>query len=56
MDMAAINAEIEILKVKIVYRRKLIIFQNLRSEDVGEESEFYIFIGEKVLSIFRKRA
>jgi hypothetical protein len=54
--MAAINDEIEILKIKIVYRRKLIILQNLRSEDAGDKSEFYIFIGEKISSVFRKRA
>jgi hypothetical protein len=56
MDMAAINAEIEILKIKIVYRRKLVILQNLRSENVNDKSEFYVFIGGKILSVFRKRA
>jgi hypothetical protein len=54
--MAAINTEIEILKTKIAYRRKLVIFQSLRSEDAGDKSEFYIFIGGKIPSVFRKRA
>jgi hypothetical protein len=53
--MAAINAEIEILKIKIVHQRKLIILQSLRSEDASEKSEFYVSIGEKILSVFRKR-
>jgi hypothetical protein len=56
IDMAIINTKIKILKIKIVYRRKLVIFQNLRNENVDEKSEFYIFIGEEILSVFRKRA
>jgi hypothetical protein len=56
MDIAVIDTEIEILKIKIVYRRKLIILQNLRSEDAGDKSEFYIFIGEEIPFVFRKRA
>jgi hypothetical protein len=56
MDMAAIDAEIEILKIKIAHRRKLTIFQNLRSEDAGDKFKFYIFIGGKIPSVFRKRA
>jgi hypothetical protein len=47
MDIPIIDAEIEILKIKIAYRRKLTIFQSLRSENAGEKSEFYIFIGKK---------
>jgi hypothetical protein len=54
--MTAINAEIEILKIKIVYRRKLVILQSLRSEDAGDKSEFYIFIGGEIPFVFRKRA
>jgi hypothetical protein len=54
--MTAINTKIEILKIKIVYRRKLIILQNLRSKDAGDKSEFYIFIGEKISSVSRKQA
>jgi hypothetical protein len=56
MDMTAINAEIEILKIKIAYRRKLAILQNLRSEDAGDKSKFYVSIGGEVSSVFRKRA
>jgi hypothetical protein len=56
MDMAAIDAEIEILKVKIAYRRKLTILQSLRSENVDEKPEFYVFIGGEILFVFRKRA
>jgi hypothetical protein len=56
MDMAAINTEIEILKIKIVYRRKLAILQNLRSKNAGDKPEFYIFIEREISSIFRKRA
>jgi hypothetical protein len=55
MNIAAINTEIEILKIKIAYRRKLIILQNLRNEDADDESEFYVSIGRKTLSVFRKR-
>jgi hypothetical protein len=56
MDITTINAEIEILKTKIAYRRKLIIFQNLRNEDAGDKSKFYVFIGGEIPSISRKRA
>jgi hypothetical protein len=56
MDMTAIDAKIEILKAKIAYRRKLAIFQNLRSEDAGDKPEFYIFIAREILSVLRKRA
>jgi hypothetical protein len=56
MDITTINTEIEILKIKIAYRRILAIFQSLRSEDAGDKSKFYIFIGEKALSVFKKRA
>jgi hypothetical protein len=56
MNIAVINTEIEILKIKIVYRRKLAILQNLRSENADEKSEFYISIGEEISSVFRKRA
>jgi hypothetical protein len=56
MNITAINAKIEILKIKIAYRRKLIIFQNLRSEDAGDKFEFYVFIGGKISFVFRKRA
>jgi hypothetical protein len=55
MDMTAINTEIEILKTKIVYRRKLAILQNLRNEDAGDKSEFYIFIEGKIPSVSKKR-
>jgi hypothetical protein len=54
--MTTINAEIEILKTKIAYRRKLIILQSLRSEDAGDKSEFYVFIGKEIPSVSRKRA
>jgi hypothetical protein len=56
IDMTTINAEIEILKIKIAYRRKLAILQNLRSEDAGDKSEFYVFIGGETLFVSRKRA
>jgi hypothetical protein len=56
IDIATIDTEIEILKIKIVYRQKLAILQNLRSEDANDKSEFYIFIGKEILSVFRKRA
>jgi hypothetical protein len=56
MNMTVIDVEIEILKAKIAYRRKLAIFQSLRSEDAGDKFEFYIFIGGEVPSVFRKRA
>jgi hypothetical protein len=54
--MTAIDTKIEILKIKIVYRRKLVILQNLRSEDAGDKSEFYVFIGKEIPSVSRKRA
>jgi hypothetical protein len=37
MDMAAINTEIEILKIKIIYWRKITILQSLRRENSGEK-------------------
>jgi hypothetical protein len=44
INIAAINTEIEILKTKFVYRRKVIILQNLRRENAGEKPKFYITI------------
>jgi hypothetical protein len=44
IDMATIDTEFEILKLKIAYRRKVAIFQNLRRKNAGEEFEFYIII------------
>jgi hypothetical protein len=54
--MAAINAEIEFLKIKIAYLRKLVIFQYLRSENANDKFKFYVFIEEEIPFIFRKRA
>jgi hypothetical protein len=54
--MTTIDAEIEILKIKIAHPRKLAILQNLRSEDVSDESKFYIPIGGEAPSVSRKRA
>jgi hypothetical protein len=56
MNIAIIDTKIEILKIKIAYRRKLVILQNLRSEDAGDKSKFYIFIEEEIPSVFKKRA
>jgi hypothetical protein len=55
MDVTAINTKIEILKIKIVYRRKMVIFQNLRRKNTGEEPEFYIIIEKNILSVSKKR-
>jgi hypothetical protein len=52
--MAVINTDIEILKIKIAYRRKIIILQNLRRENAGEESEFYIIIEKDIPPMSRK--
>jgi hypothetical protein len=52
--MTAINAKIEILKIKIVYRRKLAILQYLRSENVREKSDFYIIIEKDIPSVSKK--
>jgi hypothetical protein len=55
MDMTAINTEIKILKIKIVYRRKVVILQNLRKKNAGEKPKFYIIIEKNILSVSRKR-
>jgi hypothetical protein len=55
MDVTAINTEIEILKIKIAYRRKMIIFQNLRRENAGEKSKFYMIIEKNILFVSKKR-
>jgi hypothetical protein len=54
--MTIINTEIEILKIKIAYRRKMAIFQSLRIENVVEKSEFYIIIEKDISPVSRKRA
>jgi hypothetical protein len=54
--MTAINTEIEILKIKIVYRRKMAILQSLRRENAGEKSKIYIDIEGDIPLISRKRA
>jgi hypothetical protein len=56
INIAIINAEIEILKIKIIYRRKIAIFQNLRRENAGEKFEFYVIIEKDIPSISKKRA
>jgi hypothetical protein len=55
MNMVIINTEIEILKIKIVYRRKITIFQKLRRKNADEKSKFYIIIEGNILSVFKKR-
>jgi hypothetical protein len=55
MNMTTINTEIGILKLKIVYRRKIIIFQNLRRKNADEKSKFYIIIEKNILSVSKKR-
>jgi hypothetical protein len=55
MNITIINAEMEILKLKIAYRRKMAILQSLRRKNVGEKSEFYIIIERNISSVFRKR-
>jgi hypothetical protein len=53
--MTAIDAEIEILKIKIAYRRKVAIFQNLRRKNAGEKPEFYIIIERNISFVSKKR-
>jgi hypothetical protein len=53
--MAVIDMEIETLKIKIVYWRKMVIFQNLRSENASEDLKFYIIIKGDIPPISRKR-
>jgi hypothetical protein len=55
MDITAIDTEIEILKIKIAYRRKVVILSNLRRKNAGEKSKFYIIIEKDILFVFRKR-
>jgi hypothetical protein len=52
--MAAINTEIENLKSKIAYRRKMPILQNLRRKNAGEEPEFYIIIEKNIPPVSKK--
>jgi hypothetical protein len=54
--MVVINAEIEILKIKIAYRRKIAMFQNLRRENADEKSEFYVIIERDIPPISKKNA
>jgi hypothetical protein len=53
--MTIIDAEVEILKIKVAYRRKIVIFQSLRRKNVGEESEFYVIIEGDISPVSRKR-
>jgi hypothetical protein len=52
--MATIDTEIEISKLKILYRRKMVIFQSLRRENAGEKFKFYIIIEKNISPVFKK--
>jgi hypothetical protein len=52
--MTIIDMKIEILKIKVAYRRKIIIFQNLRRKNVDEKSKFYIIIEENISPVSKK--